>query len=84
MGSDEDPRDFDCARKIFWIGIGGLQVFGILAIILMLAYLNLATAENKSTFTWSESSNLHIILMLVFFVILQGYGTYLFSHCLSV
>ncbi len=74
MGSEEDPRDYDFSRKIFKAGFIVAAVSGILMWLLMFVWVFGFTGG----VTWGTNSgteiNLHVILMTVFMVYLQGHG----------
>ncbi|ODN00241.1 Cytochrome b reductase 1 [Orchesella cincta] len=78
MGSEEDPRDYDFSRKIFKAGFVVAAVSGILMWLLMFVWVFGFTGG----VSWGTDSkteiNLHVILMTVFMVYLQGHGAIIF------
>jgi hypothetical protein len=92
MGSEEDPRDYDSARRNFKIGYIVATVSGAIMCLLMLLW-GLTKNDEKNPYWGGGLSlgdsnkdpkdpentkviNLHILMMIMFVVYLQGHSKY--------
>lgn len=75
----ETGMEYDSRRLAFMVLLGIMSACGLLSIVLMIAHHSKFAAAAKpkplATYSWSKSSsNLHILFMILFGVLAQGYG----------